>query len=82
MAPDSGLGPESEIFWKKTGTEKSGMVNVDRYVLTHSKALTIPLLHFRKGTGSGRVLFWFTLDGKARSKDWPKLKSTSIWITR
>lgn len=74
VVEDDSRVPDGKILWRKTGTEQVGQVSVDRYVLRHSTHLSIPLLHFRKGVGDGRVMFWFTLDGKAGSKDWPRVR--------
>jgi hypothetical protein len=48
--------------------------SIDKYLLHHSKGLSIPLLHIRRLVGdSPQVLLWFTLRGKATQGDWPRI---------
>ncbi len=76
VVPYEGEPPRAKIAWEAVGSSSAGDALIDQYLLRHSERLTIPLLHIhRRGTGSDRVLLWFSPNGKATSSDWPEIKS-------
>jgi hypothetical protein len=62
-----------EVSWELKGTSRLGDVNIDRYVLHHSRYLELPLVHIHKLTDRRPVLIWLGENGKATAADWPKL---------
>jgi len=74
VLPDDGSRPEKSILWQKVGSGRVDGYTVDRYILTHSGGLQIPLLHFHTGKPADNTRIWFGLDGKVKSTEWPKLK--------
>jgi hypothetical protein len=69
----AGRGPR-EIRWEELGTSQAGEVNIDRYLLHHSRYLELPLLYIHKAGRYGRpVLLWLGENGKVASQDWPSV---------
>jgi hypothetical protein len=65
----------SEILWESRGTRKVGDVLVDKFVLSHSGELKIPLLYVHRDSNEKRdALLWFGETGKATAADWGELK--------
>jgi hypothetical protein len=61
-----------EILWEQMGSTTSGGVNIDRYLLHHSRYLVMPLLHIHRSSGDHhRVLLWLAENGKVSAPDWP-----------
>ena len=72
--PYAGFAPPMELRWEARGSITSGTVKIDRYVLHHSTYLEMPLLHFHSEADPPKgVILWFSLDGKASQKDWPRI---------
>jgi hypothetical protein len=61
------------ILWESSGSTKFGDVIIDRYLLHHSRYLTMPLLWIHR-TGTRPTLLWLGDGGKATAQDWPQLK--------
>lgn len=69
-----GLSSPRELCWEAVGSSTVGSVRIDRYVLHHSTYLEMPLLHFHNNGNHPRgAILWFSLDGKAARKDWPRI---------
>jgi hypothetical protein len=69
-----GFSPAKELRWEARGSSAAEPVQIDRYVLHHSTYLEMPLLHFHDaGKHPLGAILWFSLDGKASEKDWPKI---------
>ncbi|MGB6743425.1 MAG: acetylxylan esterase [Terracidiphilus sp.] len=70
----AGFSPARELRWEAVGSSTAGAVRIDRYVLHHSTYLEMPLLHFHNdGNHPKGAILWFSLDGKASQKDWPRI---------
>jgi hypothetical protein len=70
----AGSSPAGELRWEAVGSSMAGAVHIDRYVLHHSTYLEMPLLHFYDaGSHPKGAILWFSLDGKASEKDWPRI---------
>ncbi|HVN78822.1 MAG TPA: acetylxylan esterase [Terriglobia bacterium] len=66
--------PSKAIAAESMGRMQLDGISIDKYLLHHSRGLTIPLLHIRRLVGdSPHVLLWFTLRGKATQDDWPRI---------
>jgi len=76
VSPYAGSSPPRELRWEARGSSTSGALRIDRYVLHHSTYLEIPLLHFHNESNHPKgAILWFSLDGKASEKDWPRISS-------
>jgi cephalosporin-C deacetylase-like acetyl esterase len=74
VRPYAGFAPPMELQWEARGSSTAGTVHIDRYLLHHSTYLEMPLLHFHSEAGHPRgAILWFSLDGKASEKDWPRI---------
>ncbi|MEO6981769.1 MAG: acetylxylan esterase [Edaphobacter sp.] len=70
----AGSAPARELRWEAVGTNTTGTVHIDRYVLHHSTYLQMPLLHFHSDKVPAKgIALWFNSDGKATGKDWPQI---------
>jgi cephalosporin-C deacetylase-like acetyl esterase len=66
---------DHQILWEARGSNKVSDIQVDKYVLHHSKELEIPLLFIHKEPQEKRgVLLWFGENGKAGPSDWQELE--------
>jgi pimeloyl-ACP methyl ester carboxylesterase len=66
---------DREILWESLGTTKVGSVLMDKFVLHHSKGLTMPLLFIHQASNEKReALLWFGKNGKATAVDWGELQ--------
>ena len=75
VAAWEGKPVQSRIAWEMTGSTKHEKYVIDRYLLHHSGRLALPLLYLHTSTGStGKALFWFSMNGKASSADWPEIE--------
>lgn len=69
-----GVPGQTSVQWELVGTSSFRDVTIDRYLLHHSRYLTLPLLRIHKAGSEVRpVLFWIGENGKATSQDWPTL---------
>jgi pimeloyl-ACP methyl ester carboxylesterase len=67
---------ESQITWSLEGNTTFDGFVIEKYVLRHSRLLTMPLLYIHKSSGKqGDVLLWFKAAGKADASDWPQVES-------
>ncbi|MEA2063722.1 MAG: acetylxylan esterase [Gemmatimonadota bacterium] len=68
--------PEAAIAWEAAGSSAFEGITIDRYVLRHSRRLSIPVLHFyKKGKGTETTAcLRFGSNGKATAADWPLIK--------
>src|SRR5579872_1433795 len=65
---------EGEILWETRGSSQLEGVTIEKYLLHHSRYLTIPLLYMhKKGRSQRPVLLWLGENGKATAQDWPAL---------
>ncbi len=70
---DDGGRPEQAILWEKCGSARLGDRLVDKYILTHSGGLQIPVLHFHAEKPGAVTMLWFSLDGKVKNTEWQAL---------
>jgi cephalosporin-C deacetylase-like acetyl esterase len=69
---NGGIAMPGEIRWEGKGKSEVGDINIDRYLLHHSRYLEMPLLHIYKRDGKVRpVLIWLGEKGKITAQDWP-----------
>jgi cephalosporin-C deacetylase-like acetyl esterase len=62
------------IAWELAGTARVGDVDVDRYLLRHSEALLMPLLHLhRRGAVPRATLLDISLEGKLDVRSWAQV---------
>jgi hypothetical protein len=62
------------IEWQSLGSTQFGNINVDRYLLRHSRYLQMPLLWIHRKEQRGRkALLWLGENGKTTSQAWPEL---------
>lgn len=75
VAEYQGSAPRhDEILWEEMGTTTLGDVNIDRYLLHHSRYLEMPLLHIHKSSSDHhRVRLWLGENGKVSASDWPNV---------
>ncbi len=75
VAPYDGVSPPRAIEWERIGGYTLGSIHIDRYLLHHSDYLQMPMLHIhddgRLSTKGG--ILWFSLQGHASEKDWPRI---------
>jgi Acetyl xylan esterase (AXE1) len=76
VAEFGGVVPsENKILWERRGTTTIGGVSVEKFVLRHSRELTMPLLFIHLGSNEKRsTLFWFGESGKATAAEWGQLQ--------
>jgi pimeloyl-ACP methyl ester carboxylesterase len=66
---------DRQILWESLGTTKVGGILVDKFVLHHSKYLTMPLLFIHQASNEKReALLWLGETGKATPADWGELQ--------
>jgi hypothetical protein len=71
-----GFSSTRELRWEAVGSSTAGAIRIDRYVLHHSTYLEMPLLHIHNDDSHPKgAILWFSLDGKASQKDWPRISS-------
>jgi pimeloyl-ACP methyl ester carboxylesterase len=72
----NGVPPgEDQILWEFISSSNAGDIQIDKYVLRHSRLLEMPLLYIHKGsTASQKTILWFSETGKATRADWPELE--------
>ena len=59
------------IQWETRGSSQFQGVTIDKYLLHHSRYLSMPLLYIHKAeVGRRPVLIWAREDGKATAQDW------------
>ena len=65
----------AQILWESRGSTKEGDAVVDKFVLTHSGGLKMPLLLIHRDASTKReVLLWLGEKGKATAGDWSELE--------
>ncbi len=76
-ADDGNPPPDNRIAWQKTGSGTLDGVVIDRYLLRHSRRLSIPLLHVHAPgiQPSAPPVLWLRSDGKATASDWGTLRA-------
>lgn len=63
--------PMNSIQCQKTNHYEFDKIQIDHYLLHHSKDLQIPLLYFYSPkNGSGKTVLWLNLSGKANAENW------------
>jgi hypothetical protein len=64
-----------EIRWEALGKTQFEDVTIDKYLLHHSRYLSLPLIHIHKQDGVRRpVIIWLGESSKASAPDWPTLR--------
>jgi hypothetical protein len=68
------IPPWEGIRWEARGSSQFQGVTIDKYLLHHSRYLSMPLLYIHKeAVGRRPVLIWETENGKATAQDWATL---------
>src|SRR5258708_13238151 len=72
----SGVPPGADqIRWELVSSSNAGDVQIDKYILRHSRMLEMPLLFFHKVSNAPqKIVLWFGETGKATPRDWPTLE--------
>ena len=71
VSPYQGASASSkEIRWQLMGSSQLGNIEIERYLLRHSKYLELPLLYIHKGQAHRPILLWLGKDGKVTAQDW------------
>src|SRR5260221_766616 len=72
----NGVPPgEDQILWELISSSNAGDVQIDKYILRHSRMLEMPLLFFHKVSNAPqKTVLWFGDTGKATPADWPTLE--------
>jgi len=77
---------ENQIGWSREGSATINEFQIDKYLLRHSRQLTMPLLYIHvPSKKQAKVVLWFKESGKVDSGDWvqvePLLRSGHDIIT-
>jgi hypothetical protein len=65
---------KGEIAWEPKGSKELNGYTIDRYLLSHSEVLSVPLVYIHsEKTRTLKTLLWFRSNGKATVEDWPML---------
>jgi cephalosporin-C deacetylase-like acetyl esterase len=72
----NGVPPgEDQILWELISSSNAGDVQIDKYVLHHSRLLEMPLLFIHKISNEPqKTVLWFDETGKATRANWPELE--------
>ncbi len=71
VVPFDGAPTSGRIAWEGRGHSEVGAVTIDRYLLHHTGALAIPLVHIHGAQkATGRVVVRVALTGKVGPEDW------------
>ncbi len=72
----SGVPPGADqILWELISSSNAGDVQIDKYILRHSRVLEMPLLFFHTVSNAPqKTVLWFGDTGKATRADWPELE--------
>lgn len=71
---DGGVPAAGEVRWQAMGRSTWGQVDIDRYLLHHSRYLEMPLLWIHKNhRPAQRALLWLSENGKATERDWQEI---------
>jgi dienelactone hydrolase len=75
VVPFDGSPTKERIGWEAKGSSTLGSVAIDRYLLHHSGALAIPLVHIHgAANATGRVVVRVGLTGKVGPEDWAEVE--------
>jgi hypothetical protein len=71
---DGAPAEPDQISWQEVGSSTFEGIEIDKYLLRHSRRLEMPLLHIHKPSSSRRkVLLWFGDNGKATAENWSEV---------
>jgi hypothetical protein len=71
---DGEIPGTDEIRWEARSKTQFGDVTIDKYLLHHSRYLSLPLIYIHKQDGVRRpVVLWLGESSKAAAPDWPSL---------
>jgi len=74
VVPFDGSLAERQVAWEGRGSSRLGTVTIDRYLLRHSGALAMPLVHIRGARkATSRVVVRVGLAGKVGPEDWTEV---------
>jgi cephalosporin-C deacetylase-like acetyl esterase len=63
-----------QVSWQAVGSAIFEGVEIDKYLLRHSRQLEMPLLHIHKRSSKHpKVLLWFGDNGKVTADNWPEM---------
>ena len=72
-------GPSSgdrTIAWDRAGASTVGDVQIDKYVVHHSRMLDIPVLHIHRASPARKgTVLWFSERGKVSAEDWSRVSA-------
>jgi hypothetical protein len=76
VVPFASAAPRAAIAWESAGSDRTGRVVVDRYRLSHSGGLVLPLLHLHaEGARAGKLLLRVGLEEKLRAPEWADVEA-------
>ena len=62
------------IYWEKTNHYTFDKIQVDHYLIHHSKSFQIPVLYFYSSKNTnGKTVLWINLEGKASQRNWEQI---------
>lgn len=65
---------ENQIIWSREGGATFEEFQIDKYLLRHSRMLTMPLLYIHAAKKQAETVLWFKESGKVEAADWPQIK--------
>ena len=65
---------ENQIVWSREGSTSLEEFQIDKYLLRHSRMLTMPLLYVHAAKKQADAVLWFKESGKAEAADWRQIK--------
>lgn len=75
VRPFGGYAAHGRIEWEFLGATSVDGFPVERYLLHHSRRLSIPVLRIHPaGKAGGDTILWFNAGGKAGASDWKDVK--------
>ena len=76
VVPFARAAPRTAIAWERAGSDKAGAIAVDRYRISHSGGLVLPLVHLhREGARPEKLLLRVGLEGELRGQDWAEVEA-------
>ena len=88
VVPFARAAPRAAIAWESAGSERTGRVVVDRYRLSHSGGLVLPLVHLHpEGARAGKLLLRVGLEGVGleetqRAEEWADVEARACGRVR
>jgi hypothetical protein len=75
VVPFGGYSAPREIAWESAGSSTADGLVVDRWLLHHSRQLSVPLLDIHaSGQAGGKAVLWFSALGKVGPRVWKEVR--------